>query len=88
MKTFDINYYKGDRTFSHKYAETWEKTDYYCLCCGEPKVWRDSSEGDYEAGPQHLCVACGATFNLPCGAEPSIQDQDLQRLEHLRGEEA
>ena len=85
MKTFDINYFKNGKEFSHKYSETWGKVDYHCPSCGKKAVWEEQSGGDYYVGTQFLCVDCGASFYLPNGSETRPMDlQDQQRLAHLR----
>jgi hypothetical protein len=84
MKKFEVNYFNNG-AWSHKYDETWEETEYFCPCCGKKAVWHEDDPGDYYVGEQFLCIACGASFYLPNGAEPSQNnEQDRQRLERLR----
>lgn len=83
--TFDVNYYKGDGSFSHKYSETWERTDWYCPKCGERKVWHDTSGGDYYVGEMHLCMGCHSSFYLPSLHEVNVNDkQTTQRCHEIQ----
>ena len=78
------NHYKA----GHSYRETWTTTDYHCPGCGEKKVWRDTSGGDYYVGEQHICVGCGLSFHMPNSnmiEHPTNPDHnDMQRLFALR----
>lgn len=88
MKTFDVNYFQhkpgGERTFSHKHSETWTKDSAFCPHCGKQEVWTEVGDGDYYAGPNFACVACGAIFNLPHLRTGLREEADRQRIEHLR----
>lgn len=89
MIKFEVKYYgqrEGEpRKYSHSYDEGWEPTEYFCPCCGQKPVWHDTSGGDYYVGENFMCVSCGASFNLPNGAEARQNDeQDSQRLSELR----
>jgi transposase-like protein len=78
----DVHYELG-----HTYQERWDRTRLHCPQCGLTEVWVEFGEGDYYAGPSHLCVACGASFNLPGGCRTRTTDwQDQQRLAAFRGE--
>lgn len=85
--TFNTDYYRvvrGERRWSHAYPETWVATDWYCLLCGVTAVWQ-RNEGDYYAGEQCICTACGATWTLPNSpATIDRDDADKQRLAKLR----
>jgi hypothetical protein len=85
---FVVDYYKtkdGERTFSHRYTEWWELTEFFCPSCGEKHgVWRDTSGGDYYVGEEYLCIWCEAVFYLPSGARPSNNEHDVQRLNAIK----
>ena len=87
MLTFNTIYYSqkqgDDRKFSHKYSETWSKTETYCPRCAKKEVWFRDDGGDYYVGEQYICTACKGTFYLPCGVSDSHGEQDVQRLSHL-----
>jgi predicted RNA-binding Zn-ribbon protein involved in translation (DUF1610 family) len=87
-KRFDVLYYKNPRgegkEFSHKYRENWELTEYHCPHCGKKEVWHETSGGDYYVGEQHICVECDRAFYLPDGVSKANDEQDSQRLEHLK----
>ncbi len=88
-KTFEVFYYNklplGKKELSHKYTETWEKTNYNCANCGRRGVWQRQDGGDLYVGPQYICIGCGHFFYLPDGVLPvSFDTQDSQRLKHLR----
>lgn len=84
MITFDVKYYKGDGTFSHKYEECWEESDLYCPKCGLKSVYVECGAGDYYDGNKHICINCESTFYLPDSPQPSTDDSDLQRVAALR----
>ena len=72
----------------HSYDEVWEPLEIYCPECGEQRVWRDTSEGDYYVGPTYLCSACGACGQILFdGARCSGSGEDdynQQRLVAIR----
>ena len=45
-------------------SETMNSTDLYCPECGEQRVMVENGEGDYYAGPTHLCLVCHFRFCL------------------------
>lgn len=72
----------------HTINETWVKTKFYCLACGQQTVWCRRDGGDYYQGENYLCSACSVDWNLP--NEPSVDDdpENKQRLEKLRAADA
>ena len=83
MIEFDVKYYHhGD--YSHKYPEKWAETDLFCPECGNQTVYVEQSGGDYYVGVEYLCAGCGASFFLPTGVNISDNEQDKQRLVHIR----
>jgi hypothetical protein len=86
--TFDVDYYQNPRgegeTWSHKYSETWEPTEYYCPACGKQSVWMESYGGDYYVGERHLCIGCNVSFYLPEGVDRNTNRQIQQRLKNIR----
>lgn len=91
MKTntrkFDVQYYStqtGEKRWSHKYTEEWEKLDIHCPKCAEKDVWHNTGPGDCYVDEQYMCTSCGATFYMPNGVRKADDEQDVQRLEHLK----
>lgn len=79
--TFPVHYKLG-----HTYLETWApESGMFCPACGTQEVWKCQGAGDYEVGPEHACVACGAFFHLPTGCDVSVVPLDQSRLAVLRG---
>lgn len=68
---------------SHQYTEPWEKTDLYCLNCGEKDLWVCNDGGDYYHGETHMCLSCEHSFSLP-GYPSDPSDLDEQRLRQIR----
>lgn len=67
----------------HHYIDAFEKTEFYCMNCGEKNVWAALS-GDYYQGEEHLCLACEHSWNMP--GQPAKEDTPTKRLiiEQLR----
>ncbi len=52
---------------THSYGEAWEALpDLHCPACGQKEVWHSAGGGDLEIGEEHLCLACGVSFYIPC----------------------
>lgn len=53
------------RYATHSYARTYtHERGLHCPACGVQAVWIESGEGDYYAGPDHVCTACSHAFTL------------------------
>jgi len=81
----DINYYShqyGEKKFSHKSTEEWEKVKLFCPKCGEQNVWHETGAGDYYADEQYMCATCGSSFYLTGGINERNEndDQNEQRF--------
>jgi len=96
-KKFQVVYYQHMRfrpiEESHRYWESWDKTEQYCVNCGMHGVWRSQSE-DYEAGPTLMCTDCGFRHTINFEREDcsrdypdQINNQDKQRIDALRSDE-
>lgn len=58
-------YAKGTREDALPYVESWSvRDDRYCPVCGRSPVCEAGEEGECDAGPDWLCPACGALYNL------------------------
>ena len=82
--TLTVEYRAG-----HEREETWELLEIFCPECGEKRVWREMSDGDYYVGPSYLCAACGGGGQiLFCGSPDIVHDlhesTDEQRLTAIR----
>jgi hypothetical protein len=87
-KKFEVIYYNNRLTESHRYWETWDLTDLYCVFCGVKGVWQSASE-DYEAGPTLFCDSCGYHHTINYFYQASdhpelVNNQEWQRLKALR----
>jgi hypothetical protein len=51
--------------FGRVRTERWEETNYYCPGCAAKTVYELLGSDDYYLGPDYLCRACGAYFNMP-----------------------
>jgi len=87
-KSFEVSFYKNTRgnikEFSRKHSEPWVLTNYFCPNCGKKGVWLRSDIGDYYVGEQHICIECDHKFYLPDGVSEANDEQDTQRLKHLK----
>jgi predicted RNA-binding Zn-ribbon protein involved in translation (DUF1610 family) len=68
----------------HFYKEPWEKTTFFCLACGTQSVWAKRDGGDYYAGENYICSACGADWDLPKEPDDKVDYLKEQRLNGLR----
>jgi len=79
----------------HTIEREWLRSPSYCPSCGKMEVWAEQGEGDYEYGPDCICVACGVLFTIqgPCAVDPEKKnhahgktepDAHNQQLEQLR----
>jgi hypothetical protein len=66
--------------------ETWnEEVDLFCPGCGvKGKSFSEGDGCDYYLGPEHLCIACGASFYLPREVNREPDDARTKRLDSLR----
>jgi hypothetical protein len=47
----------------------------FCPFCGKQgEVWRETGQGDYYAGCESFCLACGAQFFLSGGVDEKARD--------------
>lgn len=56
---------------THHYFHEWNKTDFFCMNCGQKEVWAEEC-GDYYQGEAHLCISCEHSWNMPYS--PDIGD--------------
>lgn len=75
-----LNEYPGH----HHYWETYTKdVKLHCVNCGSKGIWV-ASDGDYYAGPDHVCTECGHKFSMPCGPGEMREANEKGILEQLR----
>lgn len=67
---------------SHHYWAEFVKEDIHCIGCGTKGVWV-ASEGDYYAGPEHICTNCECIFHIAVGPSKA-EKNDLIKIEQLR----
>lgn len=49
---------------SHHYWEKYEKSDYFCPCCGSKELWEEQGSGDYYLGVDYVCTNCDTVHTL------------------------
>lgn len=59
---------------------TYEKTDWYCLKCGEKEVWVEAGDGDFYEGPDYVCTSCHTMFHAPT-IELSNQEENCEIMQ-------
>lgn len=57
----------------------WEKTEYYCPCCGAHAMFKptDDCGGDYYAGSTYLCSQCKATSHLDSAKKHDTTEREV-----------
>lgn len=74
MKQQVIVHYKLGHSYDFEYQ--YEK-DLHCPNCGKNSVWIEASEGDFYCGPNHVCINCHFTFNIPTLRKAGYEDEQV-----------
>lgn len=68
---------------NHRHVTELLKSKMYCPNCGKQEIWEEQGSGDYYAGVDYVCTACGSKSYLDSVHVPN-DSSHAEILEQLR----